>query len=464
MNPTPTRSSRARGRTRPRNDGPRPAAARPVQRVLPPVAEDNAFVQLGVPNPIAAQLASTGITDPFPIQTATLPETLAGHDVLGRGRTGSGKTVAFAIPLVASLAASSTARSAPGRPRGLVLVPTRELANQVTEVIEPLASAMSLTVATVIGGVGYGPQTNALRRGVDIIVACPGRLEDLIAQGACRLDNVLVTAVDEADLMSDLGFLPAVRRILGATPERGQRLLFSATLDNAVREIVDRFLSDPIVHSPDAELAVGSAMQHHVLGVGQADKAAIVRALVSGDEKVVLFTRTKRSAAKLAKQLTAGGEAAVELHGNLSQNARERNLTMFRSGRSRVLVATDIAARGIHIDDVPLVVHVDPPTEHKTYLHRSGRTARAGANGTVVTLATPDQSRAVRALTKAAGVEPMFTSVAPGHSLLGDLARNEAVAVATPAEPRSDVRVDAAGPKSAARHRRRRPAQAGRGR
>jgi superfamily II DNA/RNA helicase len=378
------------------------------------------FGELGVSAVLTAVLAREGVVAPFPIQCATLPDSLAGRDVLGRGKTGSGKTIAFALPLVAALAASQR-RVQSGRPRGLILVPTRELANQVAEVVAPLAAAMNLKLVTIFGGVGQGPQVAALRSGVDIVVACPGRLEDLIQQRHCRLDAIEVTVLDEADHMADLGFLPAVRRLLDATPSGGQRLFFSATLDNGINVLVSRFLQNPVVHSVDPEVAPVSTMTHHVFAVSIADKPAVVRALAAGNDRALLFTRTKHGAKKIAKQLTASGIPAVELHGNLSQNARERNLEAFSEGTTRVLVATDIAARGIHVDDIALVVHVDPPAEHKAYLHRSGRTARAGSSGIVVTVMTPDQAGDVRALARAASITPIITQVTPSHPTIEKL-------------------------------------------
>jgi superfamily II DNA/RNA helicase len=378
------------------------------------------FAALGVPAPLVEALAADGITAPFPIQVATLPDTLAGRDVLGRGRTGSGKTLAFSLPLVARLAAAGSRRQ-PKRPRALVLVPTRELANQVLAVVDPLARALGLTATTVFGGVGQNPQVQALARGVDVLIACPGRLEDLIGQGHADLGAVEVTVLDEADHMADLGFLPAVRRLLDRTPRGGQRLLFSATLDNGVDVLVKRYLTAPTTHSVDPAVAPVSTMEHHVLQMAGGDKAAVVRELASGLGRSVLFTRTKHQARKLARQLTAAGVPAVDLHGNLSQNARERNLEAFSSGRTRVLCATDIAARGIHVDEVALVVHVDPPAEHKAYLHRSGRTARAGAGGTVVTVATPDQAGEVRTLARQAGIRPRVATVQPGAPQIVEL-------------------------------------------
>ena len=434
--PNPSRSARQRNRRRrsgPRPSGgaaptrtprPVPAAPKPAVRAPQspvPAGDVPSFAELSVPAPLVKVLQGMGAAQPFPIQVATLRDSLSGRDVLGRGKTGSGKTIAFAVPLVARL--SSVAR-VPGRPTGLVLVPTRELARQVADVIRPLASALSLKVTTVFGGVGQGPQVTALRNGVDIVVACPGRLEDLIQQRHCSLADVQVTVIDEADHMADLGFLPAVKRLLDATPKIGQRMLFSATLDNAVDTLVRRYLNDPVVHSVDAAAEAPAQMRHHMLMVSAADKPAVVRRLAAGSQRAVLFTRTKHGAKKLAKVLTAAGSPSVELHGNLSQGARDRNLEAFRSGDATVLVATDIAARGIHVDEVALVVHVDPPAEHKAYLHRSGRTARAGSEGTVATIVTPDQADDARKLARAAGIVPEVTKVNPGHELLGALAPN----------------------------------------
>ncbi|MFT4156971.1 MAG: DEAD/DEAH box helicase [Microbacterium sp.] len=366
------------------------------------------FLELGVPAELAAVLADSGKTEAFAIQRDTLPDSLAGRDLLGRGRTGSGKTIAFTLPLVARLAASGGKRRA-GLPRGLVLAPTRELATQIASTIAPLAQAAGLTVTTVFGGVSQRPQERALQGGVDIVVACPGRLEDLMKQQLVRLSAIEVTVLDEADHMADLGFLPGVTRILQATPAGGQRLLFSATLDRGIDTLAKRFLVNPVSHEVDeASVPVGE-MTHRVLVVDSPEnKTTLVRDLASGTGRRILFTRTKHQAKKLAKQLTAAGIPAVDLHGNLSQNARERNLGAFSSapedGGVRVLVATDVAARGVHVDNVDLVVHVDPPVEHKAYLHRSGRTARAGAAGTVVTVVLPDQRRDVKDLLRKAAI------------------------------------------------------------
>jgi superfamily II DNA/RNA helicase len=406
---------------------------------LTPSSVAASFAALGVEPSLVASLARRGIDAPFPIQTATLPDALAGRDVLGRGRTGSGKTVAFAVPVVTRLAASGT-RSKPGRPRALILLPTRELATQVAETVEPLAAAKGLRSTVIFGGVGQNPQVAALRAGADIVVACPGRLDDLIGQGHCKLDAVEVTVLDEADHMADLGFLPVVQKLLDRTPKGGQRLLFSATLDRGIDGIVRRYLTDPVTHSVDDVADAPPDMTHHVIQVAPGDKAAVVRELASGRGRSLLFTRTKHAAKKLARTLTAAGVPAVDLHGNLSQPARERNLAAFADGSCKVLVATDIAARGIHVDDVSLVVHVDPPVDHKAYLHRSGRTARAGAAGDVVTVMTRDQLPEVKELARKAGIRPTTAHVTPGDprivALTGEPAPHVAPAPVAPAPAR----------------------------
>ncbi|MEP7763750.1 DEAD/DEAH box helicase [Sanguibacter sp. 25GB23B1] len=379
------------------------------------------FNDFAIPTPIVTHLAAQGIESPFPIQVATLPDTLAGRDVLGRGRTGSGKTLAFSIPMAVRLAASGGRRT-PSRPRGLVLCPTRELANQINAVMEPIAKALNLTTTVIFGGVAQSRQVSALRGGVDIVIACPGRLEDLIGQKHISLDGVEVTVLDEADHMADLGFLPGVKRIMDRTPAKGQRLLFSATLDNGVDQLVKRYMDSPTSHSVDSAESPVSTMIHHVFEVADATaKRDVVKELASGLGRRVLFTRTKHQAKKLAKQLTADGVPAVDLHGNLGQGARERNLAAFSSGDVRVLVATDIAARGIHVDEVSLVVHVDPPAEHKAYLHRSGRTARAGSSGDVVTIMLPEQRGDVRDLTRLAKITAQPRKVSAGDDAISRL-------------------------------------------
>ncbi|RZS89828.1 superfamily II DNA/RNA helicase [Motilibacter rhizosphaerae] len=430
--PVPAARTAPTGQRAPRPAAPQPGAQPAAQ---PAVAElpTRTFAELGVPAALAAELVRQGKTTAFPIQTATLPDSLAGRDVLGRGATGSGKTLAFALPLVARL--SGAPRSRPSTPRGLVLVPTRELANQVADTVAPLATAAGLRTTTIFGGVPQGRQERALQAGADIVIACPGRLEDLVRQGLCDLGSVAVTVLDEADHMADLGFLPGVKRLLDKTPARGQRLLFSATLDNGVDVLVQRYLTDPKLHAVAPPVAPVQTMEHHVLEVVEEDKGAVVRELASGLGRRVLFTRTKHQAKKLAKQLTAAGVPAVDLHGNLSQNARERNLQAFSEGGVRVLVATDIAARGIHVDEVELVVHVDPPAEHKAYLHRSGRTARAGASGAVVTVMTPDQRRDVQLLSRQAKITPAQHRVRPGDQVLAGLVGEHAPLVVPQPEP-----------------------------
>lgn len=386
----------------------------------PSRSDSASFEQLGVSPELVRILARSGITEPFPIQRQTLPDSLNGRDIIGRGRTGSGKTLAFALPLVARLASDSRG-SSPRQPRGLVLVPTRELAAQVAETLDPLARALGLSHVVIHGGVSAFPQVKALTRGVDIVIACPGRLEDLMQQRECRLDKIAITVVDEADHMADLGFLPVVKRVLDKTPAKGQRLLFSATLDNGVDVLVDRYLDSPVTHSVDSAESPVPDMEHHVLCVDRENKPAVVQALASGRERTLLFTRTKHAAKKIALQLSKNGIPSVDLHGNLSQSVRTKNLEAFASGEVLVMVATDIAARGIHVDDITLVVHVDPPAEHKAFLHRSGRTARAGASGTVVTVMTPDQRKDVDDLTRRAGISPTHTKVHPGHPKIVEL-------------------------------------------
>jgi len=364
------------------------------------------FSTLGVPAPLVAVLAKDGKQTPFPIQVDTLPDTLAGRDVLGRGKTGSGKTLAFAIPMVARLGtelAGGKRRS--GYPLGLILAPTRELATQITAALQPLADAYGLRSMTIFGGISQNRQVATLKEGVDIVVATPGRLEDLMKQGFVHLSAVEVTVLDEADHMADLGFLPIVTRILSATPAGGQRMLFSATLDNGVDKLVNKFLQNEVLHSVDEANSHVAAMTHHVFEVDDVDrKNTLIKALASGTGRRVLFMRTKHHAKKLAKVLIEAGIPAVDLHGNLSQPQRDRNLEAFSTGRVKVLVATDVAARGVHVDDIELVIHVDPPMEHKAYLHRSGRTARAGSEGDVVTICLPTQKKDLAALLRKAAI------------------------------------------------------------
>ncbi|MGM1017637.1 MAG: DEAD/DEAH box helicase [Actinomycetota bacterium] len=433
------------------------------------------FLELGVPAKLAAVLAESGKTEAFAIQRDTLPDSLAGRDLLGRGRTGSGKTIAFALPLVARLTDAGRTTK-PGHPRGLVLAPTRELATQIAATIAPLAEAAGLRVTTVFGGVSQRPQEQALRSGVDIVVACPGRLEDLMKQRIVSLDAVQIAVLDEADHMADLGFLPGVTRILSATPAGGQRLLFSATLDRGIDSLARRFLSNAVSHEVDEESVPVGEMTHRVLVVNDADdKKTLVQDLASGTGRRILFTRTKHQAKKLAKQLTASGIPAVDLHGNLSQNARERNLGAFSAdpanGGVRVLVATDVAARGVHVDSVDLVVHVDPPVEHKAYLHRSGRTARAGAAGTVVTVVLPEQRRDVKDLLRKAQITAPLEPVTPASvtDLVGERAAHVRPAPVVAAaqrpsqKPRSAAGRDQGSASTPPARRRRRPRPGGSG-
>ena len=397
-------------------------------------APTRTFGDFGLPTPLLAALTDAGLVAPFPIQSATLPDSLAGRDVLGRGRTGSGKTYAFVLPLLSRLAASPR-RTRPGRPRALILAPTRELVTQIEASLAPLARTLGLRATTVFGGVKAARQVQALRQGVDVVIACPGRLEDLMRSGHVDLGSVEVTVLDEADHMADLGFLPGVKRILDRTPDGGQRMLFSATLDAGVDVLVKRYLHDPVVHSVDSDRSPVGTMTHHVLHVDKAARLEVLTDLAAAPGRTVLFTRTKHGAKALARQLNTRGVPAVELHGNLSQGARTRNLEAFSSGRATTLVATDIAARGIHVDDVGLVVHADPPVEHKAYLHRSGRTARAGASGTVVTMMLDAQVSDVRALTRKAGIKPTITRVSVGHPVLQTIAPGERSLVAPSERP-----------------------------
>jgi superfamily II DNA/RNA helicase len=392
------------------------------------LSNESSFGALGVPAPLVASLTASGIVEPFPIQVDTLPDTLNGRDVLGRGKTGSGKTLAFSIPMVARLAgALSGGKRRPGRPVGLILAPTRELATQIDAVLAPLARVYNMTTTTIFGGVSQSRQVAALKAGVDIVVACPGRLEDLMKQGFVTLDAVEITVLDEADHMADLGFLPVVTRILDKTPQSGQRLLFSATLDNGVDKLVRRFLHNEVLHSVDEANSPVAAMTHHVFETDSVEsKRVLVEKLASGTGRRILFMRTKHHAKKLAKQLTDAGIPSADLHGNLSQVARDRNLAAFSAGDVRVLVATDVAARGVHVDDIELVIHVDPPAEHKAYLHRSGRTARAGSAGDVVTIMLPAQRKDVKDLLRKASINVTPIAVTENSpevtALVGDVA------------------------------------------
>ncbi|HEX7351725.1 DEAD/DEAH box helicase [Brachybacterium sp.] len=397
------------------------------------------FARLGVPSALTDALAPMGITEPTPIQAATLPDSLSGRDVLGRGRTGSGKTFAFLLPLVARLIEQPRKRVA-RRPRSLVLAPTRELASQIAESLKPLEAAAGLRSTVVFGGVGQNPQVNALARGVDVLVACPGRLLDLMNQGHVDLSAIEITVIDEADHMADMGFLPMVRKILVKTPPKGQRMLFSATLDSGVNKLVKEFLHEPVTHSADPATSPVGTMEHHVLEVHSAARFDVLRDLAAAPGRTIMFTRTKYGAKNLARKLSARGVDAVDLHGNLSQNARTRNLEAFGSGTATTMVCTDIAARGIHVDEVALVVHADPPVEHKAYLHRSGRTARAGESGTVITVQTPDQKRDVSDLMRKAGITATHhASVTALSPVLAELAPGERVETHEPKQPEAPL-------------------------
>jgi superfamily II DNA/RNA helicase len=369
----------------------------------PPTAPRSSFAELGVPTTLTAVLAARGITAPRTIQARTVPDALAGRDVLGRAETGSGKTLAFGLPLLVRTATGSGERRA-RRPRGLVLVPTRELADQVHDELVPLAAVLGLRLLAVYGGVPLGRQVQQLRRGTDIVVATPGRLQDLLGQGACSLDAVAVAVLDEADHMADMGFLPAVTSLLDRVPPGGQRLLFSATLDGQVDTLVRRYLTDPVRHTVVPTAAAAARMDHQIRTVEATDKVAVAAELAGRPGRTLVFVRTKHRAARLARQLERAGVRAGALHGNLAQPARARALAAFAAGTVPVLVATDIAARGIHVDGIDLVLHFDPPAEPKAYLHRSGRTARAGAAGTVITLVLPEQTSEVARLHRRAQV------------------------------------------------------------
>lgn len=407
-----------------------PAAKRPAGSPLEarldaaagqPAAGEQAFAQLGLPAALVAALAERGFQAPFAIQSRALPDALAGRDVLGRAQTGSGKTLAFGLPLLTRLANSPRPRPAQ-LPRALVLTPTRELAKQVSDELEPFAAVLGLRIAAVYGGAPMPRQIDRLRRGLDVIVATPGRLQDLLERRATSLEKIAISVLDEADHMADLGFLPAVTRLLDLTPAGGQRLLFSAMLDRGVDQLVQRYLSDPALHAVASASAQIDTMDHRVFCMAQQDKVPVAASIAGRPARTLFFVRTKHGADRLARQLTRAGAPAVAIHGNLNQNQRERALRGFASGQQRVLVATDVAARGIHVDGIDLVVHFDPPNDHKDYLHRSGRTARAGASGTVLSLVEPAQVSALTRMHTAAGVRAVTSAVHPGHSAVRELA------------------------------------------
>ncbi|MFE9856034.1 DEAD/DEAH box helicase [Streptomyces sp. NPDC005780] len=424
--PARNRPSRGRGTAQAKataqGSGKGSGKASPRRRATPPQGEFalpetmtpalpavEAFAELDMPAALLKTLAAQGVTDPFPIQGATLPNSLAGRDILGRGRTGSGKTLAFGLALLARTAGR---RSEPKAPLALVLVPTRELAQQVTDALTPYATSVNLRMATVVGGMSISKQSGTLRRGAEVLVATPGRLKDLIERGDCRLDDVAITVLDEADQMADMGFMPQVVALLKQVEEGGQRMLFSATLDKNIDRLVKMFLTDPVVHSVDPSAGAVTTMEHHVLHVlDETDKKAVATKIAAREGRVIMFVDTKRAADRFAKRLLASGVRAAALHGGRSQPQRNRTLDQFKTGEVTALVATNVAARGIHVDDLDLVVNVDPPTDHKDYLHRGGRTARAGESGSVVTLVLPEEKREMTRLMQDAGIAPRTTRI-----------------------------------------------------
>lgn len=426
---------------------------------LPPA---ETFAALDMPAPLLAALGQAGVTAPFPIQAATLPNSLAGRDVLGRGRTGSGKTLAFGLALLGRITGQ---RAEPRRPLALVLVPTRELAQQVTDALTPYARAVQLRMATVVGGISIGRQANALRGGAEVVVATPGRLKDLIGRGDCALDQVSITVLDEADQMADMGFMPQVTALLEQVRPGGQRMLFSATLDRNVDKLVRRYLADPVVHSVDPSAGTITTMEHHLLHVSEADKNAAAMHIAARDGRVIMFMDTKHAVDRMAKRLLSNGVRAGALHGGKSQPQRNRTLEQFKNGHVTALIATNVAARGIHIEGLDLVVNIDPPTDHKDYLHRGGRTARAGESGSVVTLVLPSQRREMTRLMAAAAITAHTVQVRPGDTELTRVtgAREPSgvpvtITVPAPERPERSKR-----PGTPSRGRRSRSAQARRG-
>ncbi|MFF9116529.1 DEAD/DEAH box helicase [Streptomyces massasporeus] len=427
--------------------------------ITPSLPAVEAFADLDLPERLLATLGREGVTAPFPIQAATLPNSLAGRDVLGRGRTGSGKTLAFGL---AALARTAGRRAEPRQPLALVLVPTRELAQQVTDALTPYARSVSLRLATVVGGMSLGRQASALRGGAEVVVATPGRLKDLIDRGDCRLDQVDITVLDEADQMADMGFMPQVTALLDQVRPGGQRMLFSATLDRNVDRLVRTYLHDPVVHSVDPSAGAVTTMEHHVLHVHDADKHRTTTEIAARDGRVIMFLDTKHAVDRLTTHLLNSGVRAAALHGGKSQPQRTRTLAQFKSGDVTVLVATNVAARGIHVDNLDLVVNVDPPSDHKDYLHRGGRTARAGESGSVVTLVTPGQRRGMSRLMSSAGITPQIAQVRSGEAELSRITGAQApsgIPVVIPAPRAERPRGASAGPRG---RRGRRPAGQGR--
>ncbi|WP_199552592.1 DEAD/DEAH box helicase [Streptomyces sp. N35] len=439
-----------------RKPAPQGEFALPVT-VTPALPAVEAFADLDMPEQMLATLGAQGVTEPFPIQAATLPNGIAGRDVLGRGRTGSGKTLAFGLALLSRTAGR---RAQPRQPLALVLVPTRELAQQVTDALTPYARSVKLRLATVVGGMSIGRQAGALRGGAEVVIATPGRLKDLIDRGDCRLDQVDITVLDEADQMADMGFMPQVTALLDQVRPGGQRMLFSATLDRNVDRLVRTYLNDPVVHSVDPSAGAVTTMEHHVLHVSGPDKHRTTTEIAAREGRVIMFLDTKHTVDKLTKHLLNSGVRAAALHGGKSQPQRNRTLAQFKDGHVTVLVATNVAARGIHVDQLDLVVNVDPPTDHKDYLHRGGRTARAGESGSVVTLVTPDQRRQMSRLMADAGITPQTTQVRSGDAELTRITGAQApsgvpVIIAAPAPAERPKRSA-----SSTRGRRSRPAQA----
>ncbi|MFG2831857.1 DEAD/DEAH box helicase [Streptomyces sp. NPDC048434] len=393
------------------------------------------FADLGLPEGVVRKLAQNGVTTPFPIQAATIPDALAGKDILGRGRTGSGKTLSFGLPTLAQLAGGSTEKK---KPRAIILTPTRELAMQVADALQPYGDVLGLKMKVVCGGTSMGNQIYALERGVDVLVATPGRLRDIINRGACSLENVQVAVLDEADQMSDLGFLPEVTELLDQIPGGGQRMLFSATMENEIGTLVKRYLTNPVTHEVDSAQGNVTTMTHHVLVVKPKDKAPVTAAIAARKGRTIIFVRTQLGADRIAEQLVESGVKADALHGGMTQGARTRVLADFKDGYVNALVATDVAARGIHVDGIDLVLNVDPAGDHKDYLHRSGRTARAGRSGTVVSLSLPHQRRQIFRLMEDAGVD------ASRHIVGGSGAFDEDVARITGARSLTEVQAESA--------------------
>ncbi|MET9547579.1 DEAD/DEAH box helicase [Streptomyces sp. NPDC006627] len=395
------------------------------------------FADLGLPEGIVRKLAQNGVTTPFPIQAATIPDALAGKDILGRGRTGSGKTLSFGLPMLATLAEGG--RTEKKKPRGVILTPTRELAMQVADALQPYGDVLGLKMKVVCGGTSMGNQIYALERGVDILVATPGRLRDIISRGACSLENTQIAVLDEADQMSDLGFLPEVTELLDQVPSGGQRMLFSATMENEISTLVKRYLTNPVTHEVDSAQGNVTTMTHHILIVKPRDKAPVTAAIAARKGRTIIFVRTQLGADRIAEQLCDSGVKADALHGGMTQGARTRVLEDFKKGYVNALVATDVAARGIHVDGIDLVLNVDPAGDHKDYLHRSGRTARAGRSGTVVSLSLPHQRRQIFRLMEDAGVD------ATRHIINGGGTFDPEVAEITGARSMTEVQADSAG-------------------